>query len=63
MQVTNNPADIVTDKEMEYFKDLDERQARQFAAIIAERNGRQGVSLVCRSRAMDSKMLTHYTHY
>ena len=32
---------------MEYFKDLDERQARQFAAIIAERNGRQGVSLVC----------------
>jgi hypothetical protein len=47
MQVTNNPADIVTDKEMEYFKDLDERQARQFAAIIAERNGRQGVSLVC----------------
>jgi hypothetical protein len=47
MQVTNNPADIVTDKEMEYFKDLDERQARQFAAIIAERNGWQGVSLVC----------------
>ncbi len=47
MQVTNNPADIVTDKEMEYFKDLDERQARQFAAIIAERNGRQSVSLVC----------------
>ena len=32
---------------MEYFKDLDERQARQFAAIIAERNGWQGVSLVC----------------
>ena len=26
---------------MEYFKDLDERQARQFAAIIAERNGRK----------------------
>ena len=26
---------------------MDERQARQFAAIIAERNGWQGVSLVC----------------
>ena len=47
MQVANNPADIVTDKEMEYFKDLNERQARQFAAIIAERNGWQGVRLVC----------------
>ena len=32
---------------MEYFKDLNERQARQFAAIIAERNGWQGVRLVC----------------
>ena len=32
---------------MEYFNDLDERKARQFAAIIAERNGWQGVSLVC----------------
>lgn len=32
---------------MELFKDLNERQARHFAAIIAERNGWQGVSLVC----------------
>ncbi len=47
MQVTNNPADIVTDKEMEYLRDANERQTRQFAAIIAERNGRHGVSLVC----------------
>ena len=47
MWVTNNPADIVTDKEMEYLKDADERQTRQFVAIIAERNGRHGVSLVC----------------
>ena len=47
MQVTNNPADIVTDKEMEYFKDADERRKRQFVAIIAERLGRHGVSLVC----------------
>ncbi len=38
MQVTNNPADIVTDKEMEYLRDANERQTRQFAAIIAERN-------------------------
>lgn len=47
MQVTNNPADIVTSKEMELFKDMNERQARHLAAIIAERNGWQGVSLVC----------------
>ena len=47
MQVTNNPADIVTDKEMEYLRDANERQARQFVAIIAERLGRHGVSLVC----------------
>ena len=26
MQVTNNPADIVTDKEMEYLRDTNERQ-------------------------------------
>ena len=26
MLVTNNPADILTDKEVEYFKDLDKRQ-------------------------------------
>ena len=50
MQVTNNPADIVTDKEMEYLRDANERQTRQFAAIIAERNGRHGVSLVWRLR-------------
>ena len=47
MQATNNPADIVTDKEIEYLRDANERQTRQFAAIIAERNGRHGVSLVC----------------
>jgi len=47
MQVTNNPADIVTDKEMEYLRDANERQTRQFVAIIAERLGRHGVSLVC----------------
>jgi hypothetical protein len=44
MQATNNPADIVTDKEIEYLRDANERQTRQFAAIIAERNGRHGVS-------------------
>lgn len=44
---TNNPAEIITDKEMEYLKDANERQTRQFVAIIAERNGRHGVSLVC----------------
>ena len=32
---------------MEYLRDANERQTRQFAAIIAERNGRHGVSLVC----------------
>ena len=32
---------------MEYFKDANERQARQFVAIIAERNGWHGVKLVC----------------
>lgn len=47
MQVTNNPADIITDKEMEYLKDANERQARQLIAIIAARNGVHGVSLVC----------------
>ena len=47
MQVANNPADIVTDKEMEYLRDANERQARQFVAIIAERLGRHGVNLVC----------------
>ena len=47
MQVTNNPADIVTDKEMEYLRDANERQTRQFVAIIADRLGRHGVSLVC----------------
>ena len=47
MQVTNNPTDIVTDKEMEYLKDANERQTRQFVAIMAARNGRHGVSLVC----------------
>ena len=45
MQVTNNPADIVIDKEMEYLRDANERQARQFVAIIAERLGRHGVNL------------------
>ena len=35
MQVTNNPADIVTDKEMEYLRDANERQTRQFVAIIS----------------------------
>jgi transposase len=47
MQVTNNPADIVTEKEMEYLKEANERLARHFIAIIAERNGIHGVSLVC----------------
>ena len=47
MRVTNNPADIVTDKETEYIRDANERQTRQFVAIIAERNGRHGVKLVC----------------
>lgn len=47
MQVTNNSADIVTDKEMEYLRDANERQTRQFVAIIADRLGRHGVSLVC----------------
>ena len=46
MQVTNNPADRVTDKEMEYLRDANERLARQFVAIIAERLGRHGVNLV-----------------
>jgi len=32
---------------MEYLKDANERQTRQFVAIIAERNGRHGVSFVC----------------
>lgn len=47
MQVTNNPADLVTDKKMEYLRDANERQTRQFVAIIAERKGRHGVNLVC----------------
>jgi len=55
MQVTKIPADIVTDKEMEYFRNADERKARQFAAIIAERNGRHGVSLVCGILGIDRK--------
>ena len=41
MQVTNNPADIVTDKEMEYLKDTNERLARQFVTIIAEEEARR----------------------
>ena len=40
---------------MEYFRNADERQARQFAAIIAERNGRHGVSLVCDILDIDRK--------
>ena len=56
MQVTNNPADIVTDKEMEYLRDANERQTRQFAAIIAERNGRHGVSLVCSIPSTEESM-------
>ena len=48
MQVTNNPADLVTDKKMEYLRDANERQTRQFVAIIAERKGRHGVNLVGR---------------
>jgi hypothetical protein len=43
--VLSGPADIVTDKEMEYLRDTNERQTRQFVAIIAERLGRHGVSL------------------
>lgn len=58
MQVTNNPADIVTDKEMEYLRDANERQARQFVAIIAERLGRYGVNLVC--NALDMSRNTVY---
>ena len=58
MQVTNNPADIVTDKEMEYLRDANERQARQFVAIIAERLGRHGVNLVC--NALDMSRNTVY---
>ena len=58
MQVTNNPADIVIDKEMEYLRDANERQARQFVAIIAERLGRHGVNLVC--NAIDMSRNTVY---
>lgn len=58
MQVANNPADIVTDKEMEYLRDANERQARQFVAIIAERLGRHGVNLVC--NALDMSRNTVY---
>lgn len=47
MQVTNNPADKITDEEMEYFIGANERQARQFAAIMAKRTGRHGVNIVC----------------
>ena len=47
MCVTKNPADIVTEKEMEYLKDANERQTRQFAAIVAERIGIHGVAIVC----------------
>ena len=38
------PADIVKKEEMEFLKDANERQTRQFVAIIANRHG---VSLVC----------------
>lgn len=34
---------------MDYFKNANERNARQFAAIIAERTGRHGVSIVCKA--------------
>jgi hypothetical protein len=47
MQVTNNPADKVTDREMEYLRDANERQTRPFVAIIAERKGWHGVNLAC----------------
>ena len=62
MQVTNNPADRVTDKEMEYLRDANERQARQFAAIIAERLGRHGVSLVCNAIDMSPPFTSHRAH-
>ena len=62
MQVTNNPADIVTDKEMEYLRDANERQARQFVAIIAERLGRHGASLVCNALGMSRNTVYRGRH-
>lgn len=43
---------------MEYLRDANERQARQFVAIIAERLGRHGVNLVC--NALDMSRNTVY---
>jgi len=37
MQVTKIPVDIVKDEEMENLKDANERQTRQFVAIIANK--------------------------
>ena len=59
MQVTKIPADIVRDEEMEYLKDANERQTRQFVAIIANRHGRHGVSLVCGILDIDRKTVPY----
>lgn len=62
MQVTKIPADIVRDEEMEYLKDANERQRRQFVAIIANRHGRHGVSLVCGILGIDRKTVYRGRH-
>ena len=62
MQVTKIPADIVKAEEMEYLKDANERQTRQFVALIASRHGIHGVSLVCGVLNIDRKTVYRGRH-
>lgn len=62
MQVTKIPADIVRAEELEYLKDANERQTRQFVALIASRHGRHGVSLVCGILGIDRKTVYRGRH-
>ena len=47
---------------MEYLKDANERQARQFVALIANRHGKHGVSLVCGILDIDRKTVYRGLH-
>ena len=62
MQVTKIPADIVKDEEMEFLKDANERQKRQFVALIANRHGIHGVILVCSIIGINRKTVYRGRH-
>lgn len=62
MTSTNTPTDVITKDEKELLKDLDENQRRKFLAVIAQRNGKHGVGLVCKTVHVNRKTIYRGMH-